>query len=273
MQPLDGRRARPSGRASRRASSPGPETNASRSRQSGQSSSRCSGGSTPLAARDAQVLLQPVAGGASSARSMLAEDEVVLRAGAVDVHDVGERARGGRGSRSMLMIGVIPLPALMKSEASGSGSGRHERALDVAEPHDRARLARGGRRTARRSARVHELDRDRDAAVRVVGVRGQRVGAPVMAAVDLDADPQVLAGEVARPGEPRPDDDRDASGVSCWMRSIAPAQLARRPQRVDQLDVVVRQERREQRAHGAQRAATGGGDLRGGAELGHAGGP
>ena len=39
----------------------------------------------------------------------------------------------------MLMIGVMPLPALMNSSFSGSGSGSTNVALDAAEADDRAR--------------------------------------------------------------------------------------------------------------------------------------
>ena len=39
------------------------------------------------------------------------------------MHDVGERVAAASSARSMLMIGVMPLPALMKSNLSGSGSG------------------------------------------------------------------------------------------------------------------------------------------------------
>ena len=42
--------------------------------------------------------------------------------------------------RSMLMIGVMPLPALMNSSFSGELVGQHEVALDAAEPDHRARL-------------------------------------------------------------------------------------------------------------------------------------
>ena len=41
----------------------------------------------------------------------------------------------------MLMIGVMPLPALMNSSCSGSGSGSMKVALDAAEADDRARPA------------------------------------------------------------------------------------------------------------------------------------
>ena len=40
----------------------------------------------------------------------------------------------------MLMIGVMPLPALMKSSFSGGGSGSDEVALDAAEADHGARL-------------------------------------------------------------------------------------------------------------------------------------
>ena len=42
----------------------------------------------------------------------------------------------------MLMIGVMPLPALMNSSRAGSGSGSTKVALDAAEPDDRPRRLR-----------------------------------------------------------------------------------------------------------------------------------
>ena len=46
----------------------------------------------------------------------------------------------------MLMIGVMPLPALTNSSRSGSGSGSTNVALHAAEADDRARAAPRGTR-------------------------------------------------------------------------------------------------------------------------------
>ena len=76
-----------------------------------------------------------------------------------------------------------------------------------------------------------------------------------MHAVDDEADAQVLAGLVARPLPAGLDEDRHRVVGLALDALDAPAQLLRRPQRVDQLEVVVGQQRREQRA---QRAAARG---------------
>ena len=172
----------------------------------------------------------------------------------------------------MLMIGVMPLPALMNSSFSGRRVGQHEVALDAAEADDRAGL-RLADEVGRDLALLDELRRDADAAVVAVGVGGQRVGAPVGIAVDDDADPQVLAGLVARPLVARPDHDRHrVAGLG--LDALDPAaQLARRPERVDQLEVVVGQQRREQRPHGRQRAPAHRRDLGSCASLRHGAAP
>ena len=80
-------------------------------------------------------------------------------------------------------------------------------------------------------------------------------------AVDDHADAQVLARLVAIPVRAGLDHDRDRV-LGLALDPLDPAaQLLRRPQRVDQLEVVVGQQRREERAHGAQRLAPARGDL------------
>ena len=71
----------------------------------------------------------------------------------------------------MLMIGVMPLPALMKSSFSGQRVGQDEGAFDPAEADD---VARPGLRdqVGRDLARLDQLRGDRDAAVRAA--RGRR---------------------------------------------------------------------------------------------------
>ena len=63
------------------------------------------------------LLVQPVAGVARVERAQLAtEDHVSAHARAVDVDDVAAHRRASL--RSMLMIGVTPLPALMNNSRS-----------------------------------------------------------------------------------------------------------------------------------------------------------
>ena len=110
----------------------------------------------------------------------------------------------------------------------------------------------------------------RDAAVGPARVGGQRVGAPVVEAVDDEADAQVLARLVALPLPAGLDDDgrrRRRSRARCARSGRA---APRGPQRVDQLEVVVGQQRREERAHRAQHAQAPARDLRPGAALSHA---
>ena len=119
--------------------SPGPERNASRSRQSGQRSSRSSGRCARLAG-----VLACAAGSRRCARSISSQlrrrRSRRRRRGRSGCGRRRRSRRGGRGARSMLMIGVIPLPALMKRSFSGSGSGSDEVALDAAEADDRPGL-------------------------------------------------------------------------------------------------------------------------------------
>src|SRR4051794_11880435 len=85
--------------------------------------------------------------------------------------------------------------------------GEHELALDPAERDDAARPA-AAHEVGRDGALVDVLDRDGDEAVGAAGVRGERVGPPVAAAVDVEPDAQVLAGPVALPLVAWPDRDR-----------------------------------------------------------------
>ena len=59
--------------------------------------------------------------------------------------------------RSMLMIGVMPLPALMNSSFAGSGSGSTNVAFHSAEPDDRPRAPRCAPDTARPCRRSTSL--------------------------------------------------------------------------------------------------------------------
>ena len=100
------------------------------------------------------------------------------------------------------MIGVIPLPALMNSSRSGSACG----SANVPSTPPRRTIVAGthaAEQERRDLALGHQLRRDRDAAVAAAGIGGQRVGAPVVDAVDLDPQAQVLTGAVA-PAIPSP---------------------------------------------------------------------
>ena len=125
----------------------------------------------------------------------------------------------------MLMIGVMPLPALTKSSLLGQRVGQAERPLDLAQVDHRV-LADLAAEERRELPLLDALDRDRDEVPRVVRVGGDRVRAPVADAVDLGADPQVLAGQVAGPRGARLDHDGGRVGASrAW--SSRPARAAR----------------------------------------------
>src|SRR5579862_1477058 len=74
-------------------------------------------------------------------------------------------------------------------------------------------------------------------------------------AANVDPDPAVLARRVSLPAIARLDHDGGRVLGHVVDPLDPPAQLASRPQRVDQLQVVVRKQRRAERAHGAQSCA------------------
>src|SRR3954447_18940076 len=101
----------------------------------------------------------------------------------------------------------------------------------------------------------HRFDRDADGGVVFGRDRGERVGPPVPAAVDLYADADVLA-RLVLPG-PTPTRLDDQRGGMLGLRDAVDddaAELAGAPQRVEQVQIVVGQQRRGDPAgDGAQR--------------------
>nr|WP_286690346.1 hypothetical protein [Aeromicrobium sp. REDSEA-S38_B2] len=125
--------------------------------------------------------------------------------------------------------------------------GQHEVALRRLQPDDRARREPVDQ-VLGQEALGHRLHGDRDGALRAHGRRRQRVGPPVEPAVDLHADADVLAGlEVERPAPAGLDDERRRAVGDLLDPLDAAAQLARGPQRVDELEVVVGVQRRRER--------------------------
>jgi hypothetical protein len=88
-------------------------------------------------------------------------------------------------------------------------------------------------------------------------------------ALDVDADPQVLAGVVAVPLVAGLDVDRRGLVGLRDDPLDAPAQLARGPERVDQLEVVVGQQGEAERADGMQDPALQRWDIGLGADFGY----
>ena len=148
----------------------------------------------------------------------------------------------------MPMTGVMPLPAVRKRTFAGARAREGEVAGGLVEHHEGAR--RGGADQVVRDLAVGDrLGGDRDAARgdagggRAVGAVGQAVGPPVAHAVDVDADPDVLAGDVPEPAATGPDDDRHGiRGLGAHLEDAA-AQVGARAQRVDQVEVVTGHER------------------------------
>jgi hypothetical protein len=108
------------------------------------------------------------------------------------------------------------------------------------------------------------LDGDRDAAVGAVDRRRQRVRAPLAHAVDVEADADVLARDVPGPAASRPDHQRHGVAGLGVDRDDPSAQVGTGPHRVDEVEVVGRQQRRRHQAHEVDRAvAQAGRDVRG----------
>ena len=91
-----------------------------------------------------------------------------------------------------------------------------------------------------------------------------------MHSVHLHAEAHVLARQVPRPFPPRLDQQGDRIGRVALHPLDATTQLARGPQRIDQLQVVVRAQRRGEGPQQAERPSRARRDERGGAALSHA---
>ena len=175
-----------------------------------------------------------------------------------------------RWLRSMPITGVMPLPAVTNSVRAGGASG----ARSPRRPGRGAPACPGCSErdhvVADRAAR-DRLDGDAKQPVGAAGGRGQRVGAPLADAVDVDAEADVLAGRVPAPGAAGADRTVTASAVSGSTAHHPAAQVGARAQRRDQVEVVGGDQRgrdglREagQRVAGRAQRATQPGAARGG---------
>ncbi|MDR6174573.1 hypothetical protein QE366_001832 [Nocardioides zeae] len=101
----------------------------------------------------------------------------------------------------------------------------------------------------------HGLHRDRDVAVGARAV-GERVGAPLADAVDVDADPHVLARHVPGPVAAGADDDGGGVGRLGRDGDDPAPQLGARTERVEEVQVVGRHERGDRRVRDPLEART-----------------
>ncbi len=185
-----------------------------------------------------------------------AEHHVLRGARGVQVHHVGDQIapvhrpqhRHDRGDAAARGEEQHPLRRRV---------GQHETALRRGQAHHGADRDAADQ-VAGQEALRHRLDRDRDdpltARTRIRPVRraGQGVRAPVPATVDEHADTDVLTGfvfEVEAPARL----DHQGGRVGGFLAHVhdSAAQLARRPQRVGQVQVVVRQQRGGDPGHGS----------------------
>ena len=155
------------------------------------------------------------------------------------------------------MTGVTPEPAVTKRNLPPSVR-QHELALGLLEVDERAGPRLADEVGADEPVR-HGLDGDGDVAVGARAV-GQRVGAPLADAVDVDPDADVLARHVAGPVGAGADDDGGGVGGLGVDRHDASAQVGAGAQRVEEVEVV----RRQQRGGRAARPAAGTGRRRDG---------
>ena len=144
--------------------------------------------------------------------------------------------------RSMAMTGVTPLPPVQNSTLGGGGSGRTNspwgRAKRTIVPGSRPRT-----RWVESRPFGHGLDGDGDVALIFSRLGGDGVGPPRPAPVDLDADAHVLPGQVVE--RPAPSGlDHQGGGVLGLGDDLdqLPPDLSRRPQGVDEVEVVVRKQ-------------------------------
>ncbi len=140
----------------------------------------------------------------------------------------------------------MPLPPTRNSDLAGGGSGSTKSPLGVASrtivPGCEAVDQVGGE-----EALGHRAHGDGQVAAGLHRRRAHRVGAPVELAVDLDPDADVLAGPVLVAPAPAGPDHQGRGVLGLGDDLLDPAaQLARAPQRVEQGQVVVGEQRRRE---------------------------
>ena len=151
------------------------------------------------------------------------------------------RRSSSRWLRSMPMTGVMPLPAVRNRTRSGRRVREDEVALGLVEHDHRAGLGAADEVVADLAV-GDRLDRHGDQAVGGGGGAGQRVGAPLADAVDVDADADVLAGDMALPAAAGADHQGDGVGGLAPDVDDAASQVSAGTKGADQVEVVGGQE-------------------------------
>ncbi|KMO77187.1 hypothetical protein MCHUDSM44219_03417 [Mycolicibacterium chubuense] len=174
---------------------------------------------------------------------LVVEDHRLGRGRRVDVHDVG-------------LLAADPQRTQHRHDRRDAASRRDEQQLfrwrirqrelplGGGQPDDRSRFDAADQMRGQESF-GGRLDGDRDLALGLLGDRGERIRPPVPAAVDPQADADVLAGLVVPREAPARTDDhrRRVLGLRPDVDDLT-AQFPRRPQRVEQRQVVVGQQGR-----------------------------
>ena len=235
--------------ASRASSSPaGPHARVRRSARSGTRSARSATSRTPCTS--SYRATRRIAPAASRACRSRQEDRVGLAGRDVDDDDVEvlaavEAEDAGVGAREE----VAQHPDDRGDAGAGGDEeqpvvvgGEHELAGRLLEVDERAGHGLVDEVVADQAVR-HGLDRDRDAAVGARAV-GQRVGAPLADAVDVDADAEVLTRLVAGPvGAGADDDGGGVGGLGVDLLDPA-AEVGAGAQRGEEVEEVGGHERR-----------------------------
>ena len=149
------------------------------------------------------------------------------------------------------MIGGDAAAGADEQHLGGQWVGQGELTLDLPQAHDLAG-PNPVDQIGRHDAAVDPLRRHADQAVLGSGLRGQRIGPPVEAAVDDQAQAHVLARLVTRPFVAWTDQHTRRLRTTRLDSFDLAAQFSGRPQRVEHLQVIIGAQRFEQETHRPQ---------------------
>ena len=233
------------GARGRRAGRPGRRRGCVRSARSGTRSARSSTSRTPCSSSyRATRRIAPAASSASRSRMKIESGWL----GATWTTTMSWSSL--RVGRQHAVVGAREEVAQHADDRRDAGAGGdHEELAALGRQHELAgRLLEVDQRAGRGAvdevvadqAVGHGLDGDRDAAVAARAV-GERVGAPLAYAVDVDADAEVLAGHVAGPVGAGADHDGGGVGGLGVDRLDAAAQVGAGAQRGEEVEEVGRE--------------------------------